>query len=366
MVTSLIDYRFPGKGAKGRCVEWPHRQRRPAAPSPRLRLPLARHGRRARGGARAARRALAGVRARASASKGNVPTFILITLNGLTLAGPVLHQRQRPDPDLRAAPGDQPGPRRAVPARRLRGAHARSGRRPVVGAGRAARDGGQRRRRPGHASAVPALEPGPGPAAGADHHRGVADPRRPDAGPLRRARRPRSCRPTSWRSRCRSASTTSPTRRFRIAILGRRDPRRPALLAGLSSGPGSGMVVRAGVDDTRDDLGARGQRAAGLRRRPSSSARRWPVSAASSPAPRCRWRPGRTSRSSSAPSSSSSSAAWAASAAPRWAPCCSAWSTSTPAPTCRPAYSNLSALLTFVLLAVILAVRPTGLFGKAR
>ena len=46
--------------------------------------------------------------------------------------------------------------------------------------------------------------------------------------------------------------------------------------------------------------------------------------------------------------------------------CCSAWSTSTPAPTCRPQYSNLSALLTFVLLAVILAVRPTGLFGKAR
>src|SRR4051794_11882910 len=31
-----------------------------------------------------------------------------------------------------------------------------------------------------------------------------------------------------------------------------------------------------------------------------------------------------------------------------------------------PAYSNLSALLTFVLLAGILAVRPTGLFGKAR
>src|SRR3954468_2968348 len=31
-----------------------------------------------------------------------------------------------------------------------------------------------------------------------------------------------------------------------------------------------------------------------------------------------------------------------------------------------PEYSNLSALLTFVLLAVILAVRPTGLFGKAR
>jgi branched-chain amino acid transport system permease protein len=30
------------------------------------------------------------------------------------------------------------------------------------------------------------------------------------------------------------------------------------------------------------------------------------------------------------------------------------------------AYSNLSALLTFVLLAVILAVRPTGLFGKVR
>jgi branched-chain amino acid transport system permease protein len=29
-------------------------------------------------------------------------------------------------------------------------------------------------------------------------------------------------------------------------------------------------------------------------------------------------------------------------------------------------YSNLSALLTFVLLAVILAVRPTGLFGKTR
>jgi branched-chain amino acid transport system permease protein len=31
-----------------------------------------------------------------------------------------------------------------------------------------------------------------------------------------------------------------------------------------------------------------------------------------------------------------------------------------------PEYSNLSALLTFVLLAAILAVRPTGLFGKAR
>ena len=30
------------------------------------------------------------------------------------------------------------------------------------------------------------------------------------------------------------------------------------------------------------------------------------------------------------------------------------------------AYSNLSVLLTFVLLAVVLAVRPTGLFGKAR
>lgn len=30
------------------------------------------------------------------------------------------------------------------------------------------------------------------------------------------------------------------------------------------------------------------------------------------------------------------------------------------------AYSNLSALLTFVLLAVVLAVKPTGLFGKAR
>ena len=30
------------------------------------------------------------------------------------------------------------------------------------------------------------------------------------------------------------------------------------------------------------------------------------------------------------------------------------------------AYSNLSALLTFVLLAVILAVRPTGLFGRTR
>jgi branched-chain amino acid transport system permease protein len=29
-------------------------------------------------------------------------------------------------------------------------------------------------------------------------------------------------------------------------------------------------------------------------------------------------------------------------------------------------YANLSALLTFVLLAAILAVRPTGLFGKAR
>ena len=43
--------------------------------------------------------------------------------------------------------------------------------------------------RPGHAAAPAALEPGPGPAPGADHDRRLDHPRRPDARPLRRYRR---------------------------------------------------------------------------------------------------------------------------------------------------------------------------------
>ena len=54
--------------------------------------------------------------------------------------------------------------------------------------GRAAdpRDADHRPPRRDHAAGLPALEPGPGPAPGADHDRPLGDLRRPDAGRVRR------------------------------------------------------------------------------------------------------------------------------------------------------------------------------------
>src|SRR3954454_6767403 len=81
MVTSLIDYRFPRKGAKG-SVRWMATQTAAARPG----LPVAPTGAGAVGPL-----GLLGVLWQAFeagfGNEGNVPTFILITLNGLTLAG---------------------------------------------------------------------------------------------------------------------------------------------------------------------------------------------------------------------------------------------------------------------------------------
>jgi len=86
MVTCLIDYRFPRKGAKG-SVRWMASQTAAARRSvPRLRVPVAPLVAVLIGGL-----GLLGVLWQAFekgfGSEGNVPTFILITLNGLTLAG---------------------------------------------------------------------------------------------------------------------------------------------------------------------------------------------------------------------------------------------------------------------------------------
>src|SRR5436305_12505560 len=86
MVTSLIDYRFPRKGAKG-SVPWMASQTAAARRSvPRFRVPLA--------GTIAVLIGALGLLGvlwqafeKGLGSEGNVPTFILITLNGLTLAG---------------------------------------------------------------------------------------------------------------------------------------------------------------------------------------------------------------------------------------------------------------------------------------
>src|SRR3954453_8498083 len=86
MVTSLIDYRFPRKGAKG-SVRWMASQTAAARRSaPRLHLPVA-----PALAVLAGALGLLGVLWQAFeaglGTEGNVPTFILITLNGLTLAG---------------------------------------------------------------------------------------------------------------------------------------------------------------------------------------------------------------------------------------------------------------------------------------
>jgi branched-chain amino acid transport system permease protein len=86
MVTSLIDYRFPRKGAKG-SVRWMASQTAVARRSaPRFRVPVAPVVAVLIGAL-----GLLGVLWQAFdkgfGSEGNVPTFLLITLNGLTLAG---------------------------------------------------------------------------------------------------------------------------------------------------------------------------------------------------------------------------------------------------------------------------------------
>src|SRR5215213_4456142 len=86
MVTCLIDYRFPRKGAKG-SVRWMATQTAAARRSPpTFRLPVA-----ATAAVLVGALGLLGVLWQAFeagfGSEGNVPTFILITLNGLTLAG---------------------------------------------------------------------------------------------------------------------------------------------------------------------------------------------------------------------------------------------------------------------------------------
>src|SRR3954467_10737403 len=86
MVTCLIDYRFPRKGAKG-SVRWMASQTAVARRSaPRLRVPVAPVVAGLIGAL-----GLLGVLWQAFdkgfGSEGDVPTFILITLNGLTLAG---------------------------------------------------------------------------------------------------------------------------------------------------------------------------------------------------------------------------------------------------------------------------------------
>jgi branched-chain amino acid transport system permease protein len=86
MVTSLIDYRFPRKGAKG-SVRWMATQTAAARRSaPRFRLPVA-----PTAAVLVGAFGLLGVLWQAFeagfGTEGNVPTFILITLNGLTLAG---------------------------------------------------------------------------------------------------------------------------------------------------------------------------------------------------------------------------------------------------------------------------------------
>ena len=86
MLSSVIDYRFPRKGAKGRCVHVAVQTVATRRLSPRLRPRIA--------PALAVLLAVLGMLgvlwqafSEGFGEKGNVPTFILVTLNGLTLAG---------------------------------------------------------------------------------------------------------------------------------------------------------------------------------------------------------------------------------------------------------------------------------------
>jgi branched-chain amino acid transport system permease protein len=86
MLSSVIDYRFPRKGAKGRCVQVASQTVATRRLAPRLRPRIA-----PAVAVLLAVLGLAGVLYQAFSdgfgSQGNVPTFILVTLNGLTLAG---------------------------------------------------------------------------------------------------------------------------------------------------------------------------------------------------------------------------------------------------------------------------------------
>jgi branched-chain amino acid transport system permease protein len=86
MLSSVIDYRFPRKGTKGRCVRVASQTVATRRLSPRLRPRIA--------PALAVLLAVLGMLgvlwqafSEGFGEKGNVPTFILVTLNGLTLAG---------------------------------------------------------------------------------------------------------------------------------------------------------------------------------------------------------------------------------------------------------------------------------------
>src|SRR3954454_5139449 len=86
MVTSLIDYRFPRKGAKG-SVRWMATQSAAARrAAPRSRVPLA-PAFAVLVGALGLLGVLWQAFEKGLGEQGNVPTFLLVTLNGLTLAG---------------------------------------------------------------------------------------------------------------------------------------------------------------------------------------------------------------------------------------------------------------------------------------
>ena len=126
--------------------------------------------------------------------------------------GALLRRRQRLHADLRPDARREHGARLAVPAGRLpraelpaeavREGRRRAGPQPQRGGGGGGgeynligwivplADGGADHRHPRRRdpAGLPALEPGPGPAPGADHDRDLGDRRRPDAGRLRRHR----------------------------------------------------------------------------------------------------------------------------------------------------------------------------------
>ena len=118
--------------------------------------------------------------------------FILHAAQRRHVRGAAVHRRERVLPHLRPDARRQHGARVVLPARRLHrlrdpavddrpGLPDREQRREHVGVGRAAAGRVRDRRRPGagRAAARSALEPGAGPAAGADHDRRLRDPRRP-------------------------------------------------------------------------------------------------------------------------------------------------------------------------------------------
>ena len=215
----------------------------------------------------------------------DVRQFVIVTLNGVTLAGALLRGRQRLHADLRPHARGQHGARLAVSAGRLPGAGDAGA---LVPGGHGARhlaerrlrrrvrlrrlvrpadprDGDHRRHRRAHPAGLPALEPGPGPAPGADHDRAVGDHRRPDAGRLRRHLQ-------GHPGADRVADQRAAAGRRALRLLPRRDRAR------LRAAGRADAVAGDQADALRQDrarrrrrprhgLGARHQRAARLRRR---------------------------------------------------------------------------------------------------